>query len=399
MGMLSLNRLMIRQERRRRRRRRIQARSGTITDGCSKPGERLTYSGPNLPEDIWSLIHSLMPLRDSARSACVSSTFLRSWRCHPMLTFNEETLGLKRKEGEKSDIARAFTSRVDSNLKNHSAVGVKILKLVICDYYKINTCHLNSWLEDAITPGIEEVTLLLSAKYRVKYKFPCSILLDGRGNSIHYLCLSCCTVQPPIGFDCLRSLTKLHLFQVCITGDELGCLISNSFALVELEPRYCNELICLKIPFHLEQFSSLRVFECNMLQVIESTAPNLSTVDFLGKPVQLILGESSRVKNLKVEYSYEPNAVNYAITKLPSIVPHLETLAVYSTCERVNAPMVADKFLHLKDLDIYIGDDDDDEDVAIVYDYLSLISFLDACPALESFVLTISYCSMWIRIT
>ena len=59
--------------------------------------------------------------------------------------------------------------------------------------------------------------------------------------------------------------------------------------------------------------------------------------------------------------------------------------------------MVANKFLHLKDLDIYIGgDDDDDEDVAIVYDYLSLISFLDACPALESFALRVSYFSMFV---
>ena len=61
--------------------------------------------------------------------------------------------------------------------------------------------------------------------------------------------------------------------------------------------------------------------------------------------------------------------------------------------------MVANKFLHLKDLDIYIGDEDDDdedEDVAIVYDYLSLISFLDACPALESFALRVSYFSMFV---
>jgi len=123
--------------------------------------------------------------------------------------------------------------------------GVKILKLVIRDYYKINTCHLNSCLENAITPGIEEVALLLFAKYRAKYKFPFSILLNGRGNSIRYLRLSCCTVRPSFGFDCLRSLTKLHLFQMCITGDELGCLISNSFSLEELELRYCNELICI----------------------------------------------------------------------------------------------------------------------------------------------------------
>jgi hypothetical protein len=62
--------------------------------------------------------------------------------------------------------------------------------------------------------------------------------------------------------------------------------------------------------------------------------------------------------------------------------------------------MVANKFLHLKDLDIYIGgdddDDDDDDDVAIVYDFLSLISFLDACPALESFALRVSYFSMFV---
>jgi hypothetical protein len=53
--------------------------------------------------------------------------------------------------------------------------------------------------------------------------------------------------------------------------------------------------------------------------------------------------------------------------------------------------MVAGKFLHLKHLDIYIGEDgeDDDEAGALVYDYLSLISFMDASPTLESFVLSV----------
>ncbi|KAL6870578.1 hypothetical protein ACP4OV_014426 [Aristida adscensionis] len=34
------------------------------------------YSGP---EDVWSYIHSLLPMRDAARVACVSHAFLHSW--------------------------------------------------------------------------------------------------------------------------------------------------------------------------------------------------------------------------------------------------------------------------------------------------------------------------------
>ncbi|KAF7038607.1 hypothetical protein CFC21_048769 [Triticum aestivum] len=299
-----------------------------------------------------------MPLCDSAHSACVSRTFLRSWRCHPKLIFTEETLGLKRTE------ARDFTSRVNQILKNHSDTGVKILEFVFDDRNNVNTCHLNSWLQKAVTPGIEKITLFLPWRYREEYNFPCSILLDGRGNSIWYLDLTNCAFHPMVGFDCLRSLTKLRLYGVCITGDELGHLISNCFALEELQVWCCMELICSTIPFWLQRLSCLTVSECDMLRVIESTAPNLTTLDFFGEPVQLVLRESSKVKHLKVGYSYTPNAT-------------------------VNTPMVADKFLAIKHLNIHLGEDYDDA-VTPTYDYLSLASFLDACPVLESFNLSVS---------
>ncbi|CAL5025081.1 unnamed protein product [Urochloa decumbens] len=274
MGMLSLNRLMLKQERRRRRR--IQARNGStlvpwkrdsLCQEGSRPqgGERSTFSGPNLPQDIWCHIHSLMPLRDSGRSACVSHKFLCSWRYHPKLIFTEETLGLKQNTYQTSDRTKVFTSRVDQVLKNHSGVGVKSLKIVIDDHHKVDSCQINSWLQSAITPGIEEVTLFLDANYRGEYNFPCSLLLDGRGNSIRY-----------------------------------------------------------------------------------------------------------------------------AITKLPSIVPHLESLTVFSGSERVNTPMVTNQFLHLKYLNIDLADDDDDETAFRSYDYLSLVSFLDASPVLETFILSVN---------
>uniref|UniRef100_A0A8R7PWP9 F-box domain-containing protein n=1 Tax=Triticum urartu TaxID=4572 RepID=A0A8R7PWP9_TRIUA len=270
MGMLSLNRILLKQERRRRLRR-IQAHNELITkvpdkkdslcqqDDQSQGGDRSTSSGPNLPEDIWCLVHSLMPLCDSAHSACVSRTFLRSWRCHPKLIFSEETLGLKQKEGRNINIAWDFTSRVNQILKNHSDTGVKILEFVINNRHNVNTCQLNSWLQKAVTPGIEKITLFLPMEYREEYNFPCSVLFDGRGNSIWYLNLTNCAFRPVAGFDCLRSLTKLRLYGVCIRGDELGHLISNCFASEELQVWCCMELICLTIPFWLQRLSCLTV--------------------------------------------------------------------------------------------------------------------------------------------
>ena len=54
---------------------------------------------------------------------------------------------------------------------------------------------------------------------------------------------------------------------------------------------------------------------------------------------------------------------------------------------QINTPMVTDKFLNLKCLRIYLSGD---EVSPPAYDYLSLVSFLDASPALETFILSVS---------
>ncbi|XP_039816334.1 F-box/FBD/LRR-repeat protein At1g13570-like isoform X2 [Panicum virgatum] len=390
MGMLSLNHLMLKQKRWSRRR--TQALNGsTITLVpqkdllCQEGGERSTYLGPNLPEDIWCRILSLMSLQDAAQSASISHTFLRSWRCYPYLNFTKETL--KQNASGKDYIARRLIMTVDQILTNHSGIGVKTLRLSFPYYCEVDACQLNRWLQIAITPGIEEVTLFLPPNYKKKYSFPCSLLFGGCGNSIKYIRLTECAFHPPVGFVCLRSLTKLHLYQVRITGDELGSLVSNCFALEKLELKCCDRLIFLKIPLWLERLSFLVVSECYMLQVIESKAPNLFTFRFFGGPVRLSLGESSHVKNLDIQLAYRPNSLLYAITELPSAAPNLETLTVTSVNEIVNTPMAADKFLNLKYLRIHLTGFS--KAFCPDYDYLSLVSFLDASPTLETFILSV----------
>jgi hypothetical protein len=55
----------------------------------------------------------------------------------------------------------------------------------------------------------------------------------------------------------------------------------------------------------------------------------------------------------------------------------------------IDAPMVPSKFLHLKVLCISIQN----WTYMREYDFLSLVSFLDASPSLETFGLTVSRCS------
>jgi hypothetical protein len=196
-------------------------------------------------------------------------------------------------------------------MRNHSGIGVKILKL---QSFHTSFRNLNRWLRVAVKPGIEELTLRAPDGFRKEYMFPCSLLSDGVRNSIRYLDLFRCTFSPTAELGPLRSLTSLHLSQVRITGDELQCLLSNSLALEKLKLSNCRGIICLII------------FSCMRLKLIESRAPNLSTLDLHGKP-KLSLGEALQLKNLRMDQS---NLLCYARTELPSIMPNLETLDLRS---------------------------------------------------------------------
>uniref|UniRef100_A0A0D9ZM61 Uncharacterized protein n=1 Tax=Oryza glumipatula TaxID=40148 RepID=A0A0D9ZM61_9ORYZ len=195
--MLVPNRLMSqRRGRRRRRHRRPQIRAGSAGfiastgkrkispcehdgDGHCQAGKMMRNSIPYLPEDILSRIHSFMSMREAARAACVSRAFLRSWRCHPNLIFNKDTIGLKR-----NAFGENFHGKIGRILRNHSGISLKTFKL---DYSGMcgfdGTSYLDSWLQIALKPGIEELTLFLFDTNK-QYNFPWSLLSDGVRDSL-----------------------------------------------------------------------------------------------------------------------------------------------------------------------------------------------------------------------
>ncbi|XP_066353745.1 uncharacterized protein [Miscanthus floridulus] len=348
------------------------------------------HSIPELPEVyIFGHIHCLMTMREAARAACVSRAFLRSWRGRPNLIFNEDMIGLK-----TSACRVNFCREIDTILRNHSGIGVKIFKLVCRRMCEVDDTsrYLDSWLQVAVKPGIEEPTLMV-CHTKTEYNFPCSLLSDGIRNSIRYLKLRCCGLHPAPELGPLRSVTSLCLRIVSINGDELECLLSNSLALEQLELIFCSDIIRLKISCALQQLTSLRVCLCCNLTAIESKAPNLSSLGTVSKRgnTNFSLGETLQMKKMDVDC---PNAVHYALTELPSIMPNLETLVIGSPTEVPNTPMLPTKFLYLKHLTVHLISTSGMAPFLPPYDYFSLVSFLDASPSLETLMLNATPCRM-----
>ncbi|RLM98523.1 hypothetical protein C2845_PM06G15950 [Panicum miliaceum] len=262
-------------------------------------------------QDILHLIHSLMPMRDAARAACVSRSFLHPWICHPNLNFSKYTLGLNENACQKDESARFFYIKVDHILKKHSGIGVKKLKIQINSDYSANK-------------GL-----------------------------------------------------------VFSTGDELGFPLSHSLALEQLELRNCDRIVFLKVPRLLQRLNYLEVRGCAKLKVIHNEAPNVSSFVFGGdSTVQLSVGETLQMKSLTMD---RYGSVSYARAELPSSMPNLEALTIY-TFKRAYAPMLCSKLLFLRHLSIaLIG-----APVYPTYDYLSLASFFYAAPSLETFNLNVS---------
>ena len=266
-----------------------------------------------------------MPMREAARAACVSRAFLHSWRCHPNLIFNKDTIGLKiNGHGEN------FHHKIGRIIRKHSGISLKTFNLDysgMCGYN--GSRYYDRWVQIALKPGIEKLTLWLPATKKI-YNFPCSDLSDGVRNSLQYLKLRSVALHPTVELGPLRSLTSLHFSNVTISWDELECLLCNSLALEQLEIISCAEIACLKVPSSLKRLSSLTVFSCYRLKLIESKAPNLSGLSLRGHRLNFPCMETFQVKKLTMTYT---NFIGDARGKLPSSMPNLETLVITSLSE------------------------------------------------------------------
>ncbi|CAM0907265.1 unnamed protein product [Alopecurus aequalis] len=361
---------------------------GDSSHGSQNKREELSLD--KLPEDILHHIHSFLHMKDAARAACVSRVFVRSWRCYPNLKFHDHILGLTNKKLEEAEINLIHI--VDPILENHhdNGVKVKILELDLQRYKNINASYLDRWLQIAGKPGIEVLVMVYPVRDEKYDSFPCSVLSDkAAASSIQTMLLSFCNFHATSTLGCLKRLKSLDLSMVHITEEALGHLLSKSSALERLVVDGCSGIICLRIPCTLQKLKLLHI-GIYMTQVAEIDAPNLCTLYYTGHPlVHISVRNSSQLKDVNL-WSYHaslPGTLSYALARLPSIAPNVESLCLRSFKENVDIPMLPSKLINLKKLEI--GVRASLEAFSPSYDVFSLVSFLDASPVLESFILSV----------
>lgn len=288
-----------------------------------------------LAQDILHQIHALMPMRDAAQAACVSHAFRRSWRYYPNLVLSVDSLGIKEYGSMYAELTRDFINRVDHIMRNHSGMGVKEFRLQSYPCSTIDPSIVDRWIQVAITPGIKEFELLLFELSDIKYSFPCSLLSGERGSSIQSLMFAGCSIQSAAQAGFMSSLSNLDLHSVDITGEELFCFLSNSYALEKISISNCDSIIFLNIPCQLQKLNILAVMDCQMLEMIDINTPNLSTFSYSGGQIHISLGHASQVREIKFYCNYSTDALYYAICKLPTIASNLRTLFL-STLDEVS---------------------------------------------------------------
>ncbi|VAH27737.1 uncharacterized protein LOC119359128 [Triticum dicoccoides] len=291
---------------------------------------------------------------------------------------------------KNSPIIKEFSARVDHIMHNHVGTGVQTFRLVPPYGFYINPAVLDRWFQAVIAPGISEFGLYLDmGDEGLGYNFPCSLLSSSnRGcSTIASFSIAGCGLHSLDRVGCLISLCVVHLHRMRVTGEQLICFLSASPGLQQLQLSYCNDVVCLKIPHSLWRLKLLLVRNCNSLQTIGCDAPQLKSFGYDELPTtQICLGDSSPlVRDMRMSgMDDEPTGMLcYATTKLPSVAPNISSL-VLSSCFEIATPMKKlNKFRRLKYLEIQLHTPRRCPD----FDFYSLVSILNACPVLATFIL------------
>lgn len=196
---------------------------------------------------------------------------------------------------------------------------------------KRHTYHIDRWVHFGAASKAKHIVFDLSPGPKGStdtdglYTFPVDIFNASGGSYVRSLHLGFVLLAPPSDSCGFKSLKKLSLHNVGITG-ELDCLLLEC-AVLEWLSITCCRLVGLSINQQLGRLLFLRVQYCK-LQKLNIQAPNLSTLEFADDIIPIILGESVRISNATIELFSLFDCFGYVFSELVKTFSHVQFLSI-----------------------------------------------------------------------
>lgn len=336
----------------------------------------------SVPENVLFMILQLLPLRDAMHTSILAQNLLRAWRFYPNLEFTTKVLGLNKRVHKERRRAK-FVRCVNSIIRHHAGTGVKsfVIRHNLSNHKYAN--YLDRWIYFAVSSGAKELTLDLRPRrviHRIQYTFPSSNFAAPQPTCVEHLKLCYCYLRQPTSFSGLRNLRTLDLSVVYITQEDLESLLSSTPSLEQLKLSQCPQIEHLKISEMLCKLNHLDIRLCP-LNTLEIRARNLVTFDYSGwSNFKTVICEASLLKEARFEL-IAGDAADYALSQLAPLMPNLETLYLVGYTQMIiPARDPTNKFYSLKRLEMKM------DMSSRKHGLLCLVSFLDAAPSLETFI-------------
>ncbi|CAL5009906.1 unnamed protein product [Urochloa decumbens] len=244
-----------------------------------------SFHTEDLVEDIQTIILSLLPLKEAARTSLVSRSWRMDWRQHPNLCFD----ATKPRSKDKDCVKRAkFIETVNSVIQQHSGRGLNEFRIK-CGLREESSDHIDGWIRfaTAAKAKIIGINLWSSRKHKYTgvfgwsrwslYRFPLDALGAPDGPFIQSLFLSDVSIEPHLDTCGLTKLKRLVLHSVQIVGDIADLLLN------------CSSL------------EDLKLIACS------------------GNVIPIVLHGCSKLEKASVKFKQDDEALDHTFTAIPSI--------------------------------------------------------------------------------
>ncbi|KAG8378969.1 hypothetical protein BUALT_Bualt07G0039700 [Buddleja alternifolia] len=279
-----------------------------------------------LPNELLISIISRLPFKEAGRTSVLARRWRNIWTSNSVLDFDASKVLCKLKDQEKiQDETIRFVKWVNKVTVFHSLSAIDEFRILF-DLDSTHAHHIDTWILFAFSKRVKrlELHLLLSCCVdgrNERYNLP------NMWDPIERLRIS------PYGLSSCKSLEKLCLTGVHVTGEVLEFFISNCPFLEELFVKDSNSLQSLRMSS--TRLRDLKILNCKGFRMLDIYSPSLVSFTFYGDRIPMDLKNVSSLINLSLGAKRSLTLASILV-QISRCLSRLETLELCPDAIQVN---------------------------------------------------------------